>query len=156
VSSGQAWTDPNTPNLADFTSFIYNNVGVPVAALPLGSQWPGFAFTQTMAMVSFYPTVTPIEYVLAVYNCGAHILLRITPDQVGQTFFADARKTFKVLSPETGIIQSSSDEGTSNSFAVGQGMQNLTIGDLNFYTTPYGREYLAYAMDGGPGLWGLT
>ena len=153
---GQQWINPTTPNLTDFQNFIYNSMGIPTIALPLKSPWSGFAFNQAIALVAFYPTVTAIEYVLAVYNCAGHILLKITPDQTGSSYFKTARSDMKMLEPEIGIIQSSGDESTSNSFAIGEGMRNMTLGDLNFYRTPYGREYLAYAQDAGPGLWGLT
>jgi hypothetical protein len=151
-----SWTNPNAPNLTDFSSWVYGSMGVPTAALPTGSVWLEYAFNQAIALVAFYPTVTPIEYVLAVYNCGGHILLKITPDQPGQSFFAQARSSMKLAEPEIGIIQSSGDESTSNSFAIGEGMRNMTLGDLNFYRTPYGREFLAYSQDAGPSIWGLT
>jgi hypothetical protein len=153
---GASWTNPHCPNLTDFESFVYNNMEIPVAALPLGSQWPGFAFAQAKALVPWYPTVVAVGYVLAVYNCAGHILLKITPDQTGGCFFKDNRAAMKLNEPEIGIIQSSSDEGTSNSFVIGDQLKNLTIGDLSFMRTPYGREYLAYAGDAGPGIWGLS
>ena len=151
---GTAWIDPCIPNLTDFTNFVYSNAEVPEAALPLGSPWLSYAFNKAMALVYFVPQVAALEYVWAVYNCGTHILFKITPDQPGQTFFKDTRKDWKLLQIEIGVIQSSSDEGTSQSFAIGDGMKNMTIGDLNFYKSPYGREYLAYAQDAGPNIWG--
>jgi len=151
-----SWSNPNSPNLADFTAFLYGNVGIPTATLPEGSVWPGYAFDQAMALVAFFPTVASIQYVLAVYNCGAHLLIMITPDQAGQTYFTTARDSMNMLRPVSGILSGSSDVSTSQSFTVGDGMSNMTIGDLNFYTTPWGRQYLAYAQDAGPGLWGLS
>ena len=113
------------------------------------SPWPGFAFTQAVALVLNLPTVTAIEYVLAVDNCGGHILLKITPDQPGQTYFADARAQFQMLAFTPGVIASSGDEGTSQSFQVIESLKNLTVGDLNFLTTPWGREYVAFAQSFG-------
>lgn len=151
-----SWTNPNAPNLTDFSAWVYAYMQIPVADLPAGSQWLGFAFNQAVALVAYFPTVAPIEYVLAVYNCAGHLLLKITPDQAGQDLFCRARAGFKMLDPQIGIIQSSSDVTTGNSFVVPDAFKNMTIGDLQFYTTPYGREYLAYAQDSGPSIWGLT
>lgn len=120
-----------------------------------GSPWPGYALAQAMALVLNIPTMSGLEYTLAVYNCAAHILLKITPDQPGQTYLATAREKFGILSALAGVINSASDQGTSDAVAVPWQQQSLTIGDLNFYTTPWGRDYLAFAQDFGA-ISGLT
>jgi len=156
LTFGEGWTNPNAPNLTDFTNWVYAYIGVTVQALPLNSPWPGYAFNQAQSLVPCYSTVSAIQFVLATYNCAGHILLKITPDQQGQAFFAGVRKDMKLLEPQIGAIVSSSDNGSSNSFAVGDGMRNMTIGDLDFMRTPMGRDYLAYLQDFGPGVWGLS
>lgn len=113
------------------------------------SPWPGYAYNQAIARVLNLPGVASIEYTLAVYNCAGHILLRITPDMAGQTYFATARTNFQLLSLVPGVIASSSDQGTSESFRVPEQFANLTVGDLDMLKTPWGREYLAYAQDFG-------
>lgn len=155
-----AWTNPNAPNLTDFTSFIYNTVGIPTTALPTGSPWIGYAFNQATAIVAVFPVVAPIETVLATYNCGAHILIKIAPDQAGQTYFVTLRGPgpggFSLASPQLGMISASSDESTSNTYATPESFTRMTLGDLDFMRTPWGRDYLAYVQSYGPSIWGLT
>lgn len=150
-----SWSNPNAPNLPDFILFIRNSMRIPVSGLPADSVWPGYAFNQAMALVLNVPTVSGLEYTLAVYNCGGHILIRITPDIQGSDFFAQLRSNYEILKPWSGMPSSTSDQGTSASFSVPDGIANLSIGDLNFYRTPWGREYLSYAQDFGS-IWGLT
>ena len=120
-----------------------------------GSPWVTYAFNQALALTVDVSTITPIMYVLAVYNGAGHILLTIAPDQAGLTYFQTARTDMKLLQPQIGIITSSADEGTSNSFAVGDGMRNMTMTDLDFYRSPYGRSWLQYTQDFGA-IFGLT
>ncbi len=170
-SFGSPWTNPNVPNISDFTSFIYENMGVPVSALPLNSQWPQFAFNRAMDLTPYYPQVNALEYVLAVYNCGAHVLLKITPDQPGVPsgilggpanlgYFATLRGPspygFNLIGFLPGVVQASGDVSTNQSLLVADFFKNLTINDLNFILTPWGREFLGYCQDVGPSVWGLT
>jgi hypothetical protein len=154
-----AWVNPAAPNLPDFTSFVQDSMGVPVSALPASSPWFGYAFNQAMALVIQVATVTAIEYVLAVYNCGGHILIRITPDQPGQSYFQTLRGPgaggFNLSGFTSGIVSGSSDQGTSQTLVVPEGFKNLTFGDLDFVKTPWGRQYLSYAQDFGT-IWGLS
>lgn len=149
------WTNPTVPNLPDFLVFIANNMQIPVSALPANSPWPGYAFNQAMNTVLTVSGVASLDYVLAVYNCGGHILLAITPDQTGQTYFAGQRAAFDMLGVSNGMIAASSDQGTSNTFATPEGFKNLTVRDLDFMRTPWGRWYLGYAQDYGS-IVGLT
>lgn len=150
-----AWTDPNSPNLADFTSFVTDSMAIPVSALPTNSVWIGYAFNQAMDLVFGPPWISGLSYTLAVYNCAGHLLLFITPDQTGQTYFADARAQFDLLSFRPGAIDASGDQGTNSAFATPEQLRSLTVGDLDFLKTPWGRAYLAYAMDFGP-IGGIT
>jgi hypothetical protein len=156
IPFGAGFTNPNSPNLTDFMNWVYAAMQIPVDALPLDSLWPTYAFNQAMALVPCVPCVPAITYVLATYNCGGHLLIKIAIDQPDQTFFKCARDNMKFNDPEIGIVQSSSDNGSSNSFAIGSGMQNMTLSDLNFYRSPWGREYLSYIQDLGPSIWGLS
>jgi hypothetical protein len=153
---GAGFADPTTPNLTDFTNWVYASMEVPVEALPVGSAWLQYAFAQAMALVPCIPCIPAITYVLAVYNCGGHLLLKIAIDQDGQEFFKCLRASLKMGDTVNGVIQSSGDQNSSNSFAIGQGMQNMTMSDLGFYRTPWGREYLSYIQDLGPTIWGLS
>jgi hypothetical protein len=144
-----SWSNPNAPNLPDFLLFLADSVQIPATALPANSPWPGYAFNRAINIVMTVPTMPGLEYTMAVYNCATHILIRIAPDQPMQTYFASLRDSFKIPAASSGVIASTSDEGTSNSFSVPPNLTNLTVGDLDFFKTPWGREYLSYAMDFG-------
>ena len=171
-----AFITPNTPNLVDFTDCLTTSVQIPVAALPTNSVWIGYAFNQAMALTpclgggGFGYQAAPysggILYTLAVYNCGTALLFLITPDQSGQTYFADARSSapsanfpsggFGLNVPRTGLVDASSDESTSSHLVAPKWAAGLTVGQLGFYATPYGRQYLSYIQAAGPSVVGLT
>ncbi len=146
------WTDPSTPNLADYTTWLQNVVGIDPAYLPPSSPFIGYALNRAINLTLNVPTQLPgLEYTLAVYNCATHVQLKITPDQVvngvSYDFFLKKRAEFTLLNPIFGVVSSSSDEGTSVTNAVP---------DLDFTRTPWGREFLAYQQDYGPSVWGLS
>lgn len=150
---------PDSPNLADFLTFLANSVQIPAAALPSGSSWPEYALDQAIGLVLFPPCLpTPVMYSLAVYNCATHILFQITPDQTGQTYFTNARSTagYGLIVPSNGLITGASDQGTSGNIVVPDWAKGLTVGQLEFYKTPWGRAYLAWNQSYGPTVWGLT
>lgn len=221
-----SWANPNTPNLADFTSFVYGS-GVPVSALPTDSPWISYAFKRALDLTPAYPTVAGLEYTVATYNCGLHFLIEIAPDQnavatgsfdsgtmsvtdVGSgtilpsqviqgltageapltvmsygtgtggngdyavsldstissatftlagTYFAKLRGPapggFALNSLIPGVVVAAGDQGTSGSFVVPESLKNLTVNDLQFLQTPYGRNFIGYCQDFGP-LWGLS
>lgn len=150
-----SWANPSAPNLPDFLLFVQDSMAVPASALPAGSPWPGYAFNRAINQVLQVAGVPGLEYTLAVYNCAGHMLISITPDQTGQEFFANARTSYGINAPSSGVVVSSADQGTSMSVAVPEGLANLMIGDLAFYRTPWGRAYLAYTQNFGA-IWGLT
>lgn len=92
---------------------------------------------------------------MAVYSAGVHLLFSEAPDAPGQTFFQAWRQATGVLSLTAGVSASQSDNGTSNSMAVPQGLANLSLSALDFAKSPYGRRYLAYAQQYGPTIVGL-
>ena len=73
---------PTTPNLTDYATFLSNN-GFSTAYLPANSPWITYAFNQAVALTLNVGIASSILYVLAVYNCAAHIQLTITPDLSG-------------------------------------------------------------------------
>lgn len=154
-----SWSNPASPNLADYALFLQNNVGIQPEYLPytpVPSPFIAYAFHRAMALVvrpHFH--VSPFDYTLAVYNCAAHIQLTITPDQTGRKWFQVKRDDFDLLKPVVGLVASSNDEGTGVTNAVPDALRQLTISDLGFMRTVWGREYLAYNQDFGPG-WGLS
>ena len=149
-----AWANPNSPNLPDFILFGQNSMGIDPLYLPVDSPWYGYAFNRAMGLV-INVVGSGIDYTLAVYNCAGHILLEIAPDQTGRTFFKDARDSYGLMKPTVGVVSSSSDDGTSESIAVPEALKQLTLGDLQFMKTYWGREYLAYSQDFG-GIFGLS
>jgi len=172
-----AFATPTTPSLADFWIFLNTSVQIPTAALPVDSDWPGYAFNQALATVITVPAwgCAPgnppsnplgILYTLAVYNLATALLFQITPDQEGQTYFADARSAkpstnfpgggFGINAFALGPVQAASDEGTSSTLKIPDWAAMLTIGDLQLLQTPWGRAYLAYAQKFGPNIVGLT
>lgn len=120
-----------------------------------GSPFPGYAFNRAMGLTIRAPHCGGSDYTLAVYNCAGHVQLTITPDQPGRTYFADRCKLYGLDKPSGGLVSGASDNGTSSTLAVPDALQQLTIGDLMFFKSPWGREYLSYAQDFG-GVWGLT
>jgi hypothetical protein len=151
-----AFANPTMPNLADFTAFVYAQ-GVPTDDLPSDSPYLQWSFNTSVAKVINAPAcIAPIIYVLAVYNLGMHTLLKIGQDESGQTFFADQRKTFNLLTFTAGPVQSAADQATSDTLVVPDFLKTLTLADLDLLKTPWGREYLAYAQEFGPNVVGVT
>ena len=67
-------------------------------------------------------------------------------------FFSDLRKKFNLLAFSAGPINSSADNGTSESTVVSDVMKQLTFSDLEVMLTPWGRKYLAFAQMYGPNI----
>ena len=178
VGGGFLW--PSRPNIVDFLYFLSTSVQIPPAALPATSPWPQYSLVQALLLVLRIPgrsmgqngyiglpppqlPVIPADqlgilYTLACYNCATHLLLTITPDVPGQNFFAHARSNqgYGLINPSTGLVASSSDNGTSVALASPDWAKGLTIDQLDAYKTPWGRAYLSYNQKMGPTIWGLT
>jgi hypothetical protein len=154
------WANPSTPNLPDYTLFVSGVMGINTLYLPADSPFLDYALHRALGIVLIVPTISGYDYTLAVYNCAGHIQVEITPDQIvngtSRQFFADKRKEYGLLMPSFGVVQTSSDQSSSTTLAVPDGLAQLTIQDLGFMKTPWGREYLAYAQDYGPTVWGLS
>ncbi|MDE3023847.1 MAG: hypothetical protein KGI54_18680 [Pseudomonadota bacterium] len=150
-----SFVNPTIPNLADFITFCQNQ-GVTVTILPTSSDYYQWSLTYAEDIALYITEIPSILYVLAVYNLGMHRLVSITPDQAGQTFFTDQRASYKLLSLTPGVIESSADQSTSNSFAVPDGLKNLTLSALDMIKTPWGRYYIGYAQQYGPNVVGVS
>lgn len=144
-----SWSNPNSPNIGDFMLFLQDSMEIPPSAIPASNTWPQYALNRALNLVLSIPTVSALEYTLAVYNCAGHIFLRITPDNPNICYLKEVRAQFALLKFVAGVIESTSDESTSSSAAVPEGLRNLTVGDLNFILTPWGREYLSFQQDFG-------
>jgi len=166
-----SFVTPNTPNLVDFESYITNTVAIPASAWPSStiadSPYPGYALNQAIALVPPYCGAVPgITYVLAVYNCATALLFLITPNTPPSTYFSDARQSgtsenfpaggFNLNAPSTGLVVSSSDEGTSVSLTAPTWAAGLTVTQLGFFKTVWGQQYLGYLQEAGPVIVGVT
>lgn len=144
------------PTLAGFILFIRGVMGITTAQLPDNSTYITDAYTLAQEIVSpDIGLVSPVSFKLATYNLGGDYLINYTPDQSGQTVFADARKKYNTYGFVGGVIQSTGDEGTSESMAMADFIKNLSMSDLQNLKTPYGRTYMAIAMRFGS-LWGIS
>lgn len=157
------------PTLSGFTNWLYTTVGIPVEWLPTDQEWITWAYNTAIVTVNpFICRVPGPIYLQAVYNLGTHVLLTNCPDPVPPPtppfatdatgdygFFAWTRKQNNILSSTLGTVSSTGDNGTSVSLTVPRQAENLTIGQLQLQTTPYGRAYLGIAQSYGTN-WGLS
>ena len=172
VSGGE--TLQNGSPVAIGTPFVLTTLDIggviPSSSNTAGSPWLGYAFNQAQGLVlqpgrpwwwnNTQPAGGGIDYTLAVYNCAGHIQIRITPDQVigniNRGFFQGQRKEYGLLNLSAGLVQSSSNVDTSSVFAVSDLMKQLTLTDLDFIRTPWGRAFMQFQQDYGPTVWGLS
>ena len=156
------------PTLAGFQDFIQNVMGINTTVLPTTNPVIAMAFAVALEIVNrLICQVSPLMYALAVYNLAGDNLLNYAQDQPGAPavpgsgdpglpFFAYTRKTLDLNGFISGVIQSSSDQGTGNSMVVQEAAKNFTLADLQNLKTPYGRQYLAIAQRYGPTIVGVT
>lgn len=160
------------PTLAGFFDFIRNVMGITTEYLPDDSPYPPFALAVAMGLVNRQLAAVCIPsadaagvalntggitvYVLCVYNLAGDNLVNYAQDQNGETFFKDMRKQFNLLGFVSGVIQSSSDESTSQSLVVMEAAKAFTLANLQQLKTPWGRQYLALAQSYGPTPIGIT
>ena len=102
------------------------------------------------------PLAFPSYYAWAVYNLAGHFLVTYAQDIPPSTYFADLRAQLNLNSFTPGLIQSSQDVSTSQSFVVPNFAKDLTLGNLQMMQDPWGRAYMALAQAYGPTIWGLT
>ncbi len=150
---------PGAPNIVDFLNWLAASVQIPAAALPAGAPWPQYALTQAIGLVLNPPYApAPVMYTLAVYNCATHLVYAMTPDQPGQNYFATARSTkgYGLIAASTGLVAATSDESTSTTLASPEWAKGLTVAQLGFFKTPWGREYLSWQQSYGPTIVALS
>ena len=146
----------NPPTLAGFQDFVSNYMNIPASALPVGAPAVAFAFQIATDIVNpVLNCASPDLFTLATYNLAGSNLIEYAPDQTGQTYFADLRAAFKINSFAPGLVQSTSDDGTSTTMALPKFTENLSLSDLQLLKNPWGRRYLEIAAKAGP-LWGMS
>lgn len=158
-----AFATPGRPNLADYLLFIRQGLGIGPAYLPDDSMWIQATFDMSLGMVNLglaaltMPGVTGSTiYTLACYNFGADRLLNFALDMPGQSYFKDMRASLGLNAFSAGLVNASSDQGTSQSLEIIEAAKRMTITDLQMMRTPYGRAYLDFAQSWGSTPWGLT
>lgn len=153
VNATDGFLLPLQPNIVDFWAFLTNSVQIPASALPPTSPYPQYALSQALQLVLPSPG-GGILYTLAVYNCAAHLVFAITPDQTSSNYFREARSNtgFSLIQPSTGLVVNSSDNGTSAGLAEPKWASRLTVSQLDFFRTPWGRYYLNYNQAYGPNI----
>jgi len=145
------------PTLAGFIAWVRSAMGIPEAALPDDSDFFVYAFNVALEIVNpALNCASPTIYTLAVYNLAGDNLINWAQDVPGQTYFSDARTTFKCFDFVAGVVLSAGDEGTSDSLVVPEAFKTFTMANLQNLKTPYGRQYLAFAQSYGPTIWGLS
>jgi hypothetical protein len=155
VMSG--FVQPNKPNVTDYSTFLYNSVGIPVADLPTDSMWIQITLNIAIAEVNLALTCTVAPmYSIACYNLAADRLLNFAIDLPQRSYFTDMRKTLGILTLASGLVSSSSDGGTSQSLETIEAAKKMTLTNLQLAKTPYGRAYMGIAQSYGPTVWGLT
>lgn len=144
------------PTLSGFVSWAQAVMGIPTTALsPTDPGW-NYAYTVAVDLVpTDFANTLPDIYTLTVYNYAGSLLLQFQQDYRGQTFFANARASYGINNFVPGVVTSAADSTTSESLAVGVGLQNLQLIDLQRIKDPYGRQALAYMQSIGT-LWGLN
>lgn len=165
---------PPHPSLAGFIAWVRQVMAVPVGALPDNAVVLELAYNTSLLTVNPELDVVqernivyseggvpryPSIYTLAVYNLGGDFLVNMAYDMPGgvpPTYWADLRKGLGLNNFIAGFIQSSSDQGTSQSTAISESLKNMGLADLLHMRTPWGRTYVAIAQKAGESVWGLT
>lgn len=148
--------EPTAAQIASFMAFIRNIMGIPDAALPDDSPYILYSLTGAVNVVNLaIQQISPFLYDIAVNNLAGDNLINWAQDAPDSTFFKDLRASFGCNNFSAGVVQSATDNSTAMTALVPEFFKELTMRDLRNLKTPYGREYLAIAMDYGP-LWGLT
>ena len=149
------FTDPTTPNLTDFYTFVTGQ-GVPTTSISSTSEYLSWSLAYGENIALYPPGNMPsILYVMAVYNLGLHHLLKVAQDVSG-TFFTDSRATFGLLAFSAGPVISAEDGTTNDTLQPAEWMKTMTLQSLGLLKTPWGRAYLEYAQSYGPNIVGVS
>jgi hypothetical protein len=166
------------PTLAGFLLFLANVVQIPEESMP-PSALINMAFAVALSIVnpalrlvcipSMDSTGAQLNsgnlsiYALCVYNLGADNIFSYATDpddapiyENNQKFFAYFQQKWQINAFVSGVITSSSDQGTGNSMIVQQAAQRFTLMNLAQLKTPWGRTYLGMAQSYGDSTFGLS
>jgi hypothetical protein len=159
-----------SPTLQGFQSFVANVMGVPSSVMdPATSPVVQYAYDfardwvyRGLQTVRGVPGVWSL-YARAVYNLAADTLINWAQDEGNPPtafkndlpYWAWLRGQYGVNAFVAGVVQSTSDEGTSSSYVVPDAFKELTIANLGNLKTPYGRAYLGIVQSWGA-VWGIS
>jgi hypothetical protein len=174
---------PPSPTLAGFLVFIREGMGISSTILPDNDPSIPLAFAVALAIVNPALQAMPIPssdaagvslnsggltiYTFAVYNFAADRIINFAQDQPnaepvkgsgdpGLPFFQWQRKELNINGFVPGVIQSSNDETTGESFVVQEAAKQFTLMNIQQLKTLWGRQYLSLAQSFGPTTWGLS
>lgn len=152
-------------DLASFQVFLTDVAGIDAATLPVDSPVIAQSYNAALATVNQNFLGLPLQYDFAVYNLATDLILNFALDQPNAQpmkgsnpptpFFAWYRRQLNVAGFVGGVVNATSDQGTSQSMQLPEMMEYLTFSDLQRIKTPFGRAYLAIIGDQG-NLWGLS
>lgn len=145
-----------TPSLVGFIAWTRAVMGIPTTVIADNDIGYSYAYQVALDLVPLdFSVLSPDIYTLTVYNLGGSNLLQWQQDITGQTFFADARKSYGINNFVAGVISGAGDVSTNESLVIGAGLQNLDLISLQAIKNPYGRQAMAFMQSLGT-LWGLT
>jgi hypothetical protein len=150
------WQTQTKPNATDLYTFLTTVAGIPTTALPSTSGYIAWALSyseeQTLLVLR---AIGQDYYCFAVYLLATSFLINWCPDQPGQTFFVDLRKSWNISGFVGGIVSSTADQGTSESMDMPDFIKGLTLAQLQAIKDQFGRQWLAMSQDLGP-VWGIS
>jgi hypothetical protein len=154
------------PTVAGFLIFIRNQMGIAAQILP--DSDPGITVAYNVACEIVNRAIAKVScqiYALAVYNLAAANLIEFAQDQpnaapIAQSdpplpYFAYYRNLWKINSFVSGVVAAAGDDSTSNSMVTMEAFKTLTMADLQYLKTPWGRQYLSFAQRYG-GIVGVS
>lgn len=148
------------PTAAGFTAFltktlpIAKGTGEPVLPSPDEQQT---ALCEALETVNDMICVAaPRQYVEAVYNLAADRAVYLADDAPNQTYFRDLRTSWRTGAVSVGVVSSGSNQATSMSQINPKTLQELTLAELQYLKSPYGRRYIEIAQAFGPALFGVS
>ncbi|MCL1515210.1 hypothetical protein [Parasaccharibacter sp. TMW2.1890] len=148
--------DDSTPTLEGFQTFVRDIMQVPGGAVPPDGVL-GMVFRLANDLViRDLRLIDGSLYTDCVYNLAASYLLKFAQDTASSTppgYWAKVREQLGMNSTTPGLIQSSSDNGTSQSWMIPDSLKNLSLADLDAMKNPYGQFYLSIMQQYGS-VWG--
>jgi hypothetical protein len=143
---------------------VVDTPGVPVVLQPMTPPQSDYVYDPNEPHNQGGPF--PSYYAYAVYSLATHFQVSYTPDYPGDPtavppvppskYFSSLRTSMGLANFVPGMIESSYDQNTGQSFVVPDFVKSMTMADLGNLQTPWGRQYMGLAQAYGPTIWGLT